>query len=107
VLRVNSEKKRDSLMMKSNSTTMISDVKLSSSFDTSTMKKSVSDVTYLADGKNEDREEEKGGKTPTLSNGSQRVDAVQLPGILIKHKRRQILTPRRLTQMIYSTAVLI
>ena len=45
---VNSEKSRDSLLIKSNSATVISNVKLSSSFDASTMKKSVSDVTYLA-----------------------------------------------------------
>jgi len=71
--------------MKSNSTTVISDVKLSATTDANSMKKSVSDVTHLGNRKTENQDKEPRENTLMPSPVSQRPNAVELPGIFISH----------------------
>ena len=77
---MNSGKKSDSLLIKSNSATVMSDAKRSS--DAISVKKSLSNVTYLADEmiKNGDKKQEE-ETTPTVGNNS----TIQLPGIFVSH----------------------
>ena len=80
-----SGKKAESLLTKSNSTTVIDNTKRS--LDASSVKKSLSNVTYLADEteENGDKKQEEKENTPTTGNSSRQPDAMQLPGIFVSH----------------------